>query len=379
LLMVKVGSRSKGREPYFLGRKQIMRAVVLVEPGRLESRHVDDPPCPPGGVVVKVMASLICSTDLHMWRRGHPALRYPRILGHEMAGVIVDLSPESRHLRVGDRVHVYPGIPCGACRFCRQGRENLCPSLEIMGFTSDGGFAEYVSVSGRAVATGALSPIPSALSLATAALAEPVACCLNGLERAGFKEGQTVLLLGGGPIGCLLAVISRHFGAGRVMVVENSSTRARLAAAVSGVEALDPGTGNVLEAVRDLTGGKGADLVVTCFREAALRYPLLELVEPAGEVLCFSGLPGAEREILLDLNRIHYRELTVTGAYGCTSAQCGEALQLLSGDLKASWLISHRLGLDDLVKGLELVALQRAMKVCVEPWGEEDVESCLVR
>jgi L-iditol 2-dehydrogenase len=356
-----------------------MRATVLVEPGRLESQHVDDPPCPPGGAVVKVAAALICSTDLYMWRRGHPALRYPRIMGHEIAGVVAEVSPAISHLRVGDRVQVYPGIPCGACRFCRRGRENLCASLEIMGFTSDGGFADYVSVSGRAIATGALNPMPSGLSFVTAALAEPVACCLNGLERAAFREGETVLVLGGGPIGCLFAMLCRHFGAGRVMVVENSPARARFVASVTGEGALDPGTANVLEAVRDLTGGRGADLVVTCFREAALRYPLLELVAPGGKVLCFSGLPGAEREIPLDLNRIHYGELTVAGAYGCTSAQCGKAVRLLSGDLKASRLISRRVGLDDLVKGLEHVGSQRAMKVGVEPWGEEDVESCLVR
>jgi L-iditol 2-dehydrogenase len=248
-----------------------------------------------------------------------------------------------------------------------------------MGFSSDGGFADYVSVSGRAVATGALNPIPPALSFATAALAEPVACCLNGLERAGFREGDTVLVLGGGPIGCLFAMISRHFGAGRAMVVENSQARARLAASVTGEEALDPAAGDLLGTVWDLTGGRGVDLLVTCFREAARRYPLLELVAPGGKVLCFSGLPGADREIPLDLNRIHYSELTVTGAYGCTSAQCRKAVRLLSGDLTASGLISHRVDLDDLVKGLEHVASQRAMKVCVEPWGEEDVESRLVR
>lgn len=356
-----------------------MRAVMLVEPSRLESWEVEDPPCPPGGAIVKVAAALICSTDLHMWRRGHPALRCPRIMGHEIAGVIAEVSPEITHLRVGERVQVYPGIPCGACRFCRGGRENLCPSLEIMGFTRDGGFADYVSVSGRAVATGALNPMPSPLSFAAAALAEPVACCLNGLERSAFREGENVLVLGGGPIGCLFAMLSRHFGAGRVMVVEKSQARARLVASVTGEGTLDFGTGNVLEAVRDLTGGRGADLVVTCFREAALSYPLLELAAPYGKVLCFSGLPGAEREIPLDLNRIHYGELTVTGAYGCTAAQCGKAVRLLNGDLKASWLISHRVRLDDLVEGLEHMASQRAMKVCVEPWGDEDVESCLVR
>ena len=344
-----------------------MRAVALMEPGRLELQEVDDPPCPPGGVVLKVAAALICSTDLHMWRRGHPALRYPRIMGHEIAGVIAHVSPEASHLRVGDRVQVYPGIPCGVCSFCRRGRENLCVSLEIMGFTSDGGFAGYVPVSERTVAIGGLSPIPSTLSLANAALAEPVACCLNGLERAGFRDGEAVLVLGGGPIGCVFAMISRHFGAGRVMVVEKSRTRASLAASMSGEEALDPSTGDVVQAVRDLTGGRGADLVVTCFREAALRYPLLELVAPGGMLLCFSGLPGKDRVIPLDLNRIHYGELTVAGAYGCTSAQCRRAIELLSGDLQAAWLISHRVGLDDFEAGLELVASEQAMKVCVEP------------
>jgi len=356
-----------------------MRAVTLIEPGRLELQEVDDPPCPPGGLVLKVAAALICSTDVHMWRRGHPALRYPRIMGHEIAGVIAEVSPEITHLRAGDRVQLYPGIPCGGCRFCRRGRENLCPALEIMGFTSDGGFADYVAVSERTVAHGGLSPMPSGLSFAVAALAEPVACCLNGLERAGSREGDTVLVLGGGPIGCLVAMISRHLGAGRVMVAEKSRTRAFLAASASGEAVLDPGNGDLVEAVRDLTGGEGADLVVTCFREAARHYPLLELVATAGKLLCFSGLPGAEREVPLDLNRIHYGERTVTGAYGCTSAQCHKAVELLGGDLKADWLISHRVGLNDLVKGLELVASQRAMKVCVEPWEEKDVESCLVR
>ncbi|MFP3871199.1 MAG: alcohol dehydrogenase catalytic domain-containing protein, partial [Syntrophobacteria bacterium] len=312
---------------------------------------------------------LVCSTDLHMWQKGHPALRCPRILGHEIAGMVVDVSGNERQFSIGDRVQVYPGIPCGDCSFCQRGRENLCPSIAILGFSRDGGFAQYLALPGAGAR--ALNPVPHSLSFAEAALAEPLACCLNGLERTGLNSGETVLILGAGPVGCLFAMASRHHGAEKIIMVENDPKRLNAALAAGADALIDPTGIELVEAVRELSGGRGADMVVACFREAARTYPLLELSAPGGRVLMFSGLP-ATGMVPTDLNRIHYQELAVVGAYGCTAAQCRRAVELLAGNLEAGWLLSLCVGLDALEEGLGALSSRSVMKVCVDPWEGND-------
>jgi L-iditol 2-dehydrogenase len=349
-----------------------MKAAVLEEPGKLEIKELPDPRCPPGGAVVKVLASQVCSTDLHMWQRGHPALRCPRILGHEIAGVVAEVAKEVGGVKLGDKVQVYPGISCGSCRFCRQGRENLCPSIKILGFNVDGGFGQYLSLPEKAIKNGCLNLAPHPVSAAEAAMVEPLACCLNGLEKVALKDGETVLVLGAGPMGCLLAMVSKHHGSGRVIVVEKDSGRIGQALLGLEVDLLDPTKVEVVQAVTELTGGVGADVVVTCFREAALAYPLLELSAPGGRILMFSGISGNRGVLPTDLNRVHYRELALVGAYGCTSIQCQRALNLMADGLDVAWLISKKVTLHDLEESFSDLAAKKVMKVCVEPWEEKD-------
>ncbi len=345
-----------------------MKAAVLEEPGKLAIKELPDPVCPPGGVVVKVMASNVCSTDLHMWERGHPALRFPRILGHEIAGVVAEVSREVEGFRVGDEVQVYPGISCGDCGFCRQGRENLCGSVKILGFSLDGGFAQYLSLPKKAVDNRCLNPIGHPLSFAEAALAEPIACCLNGVEKIALRPDETVLILGAGPIGSLFAMVSRYLGAGKVILVEKDPARRTSASKAMADAILDPNKVEVVEAVKELTGDMGAAVVVACFREAPLEYPLLKLAAPAGRVLMFSGISENRGVVPTDLNLVHYRELALVGAYGCTSTQCKRALEFLATGVKADWLISQRVDLNGLEESFSALSSKEAMKICVEPW-----------
>ncbi len=349
-----------------------MKAAVLEEPGKLAIREVPDPICPPGGVVVRVLAAQVCSTDLHMWQRGHPALRCPRILGHEIGGVVAEVAKEVEGVKIGDKVQVYPGISCGTCRFCRQGRENLCPSIRILGFSMDGGFSQYLSLPKKAIQNGCLNLVPQPLSAAETAMAEPLACCLNGLEKVALKEGETVLILGAGPIGCLLAMAANHQGSGKVILLEKDP--ARISQAREGLEGdvLDANKGDVVEAVMELTGGQGANVVVTCFREAALEYPLLNLAAPGGRVLMFSGISADKGVVPTDLRAVHYRELELIGAYGCTSIQCQRALGLMADGLDVNWLISERVTLHELEKSFSDLAAKNVMKICVEPWEDND-------
>jgi L-iditol 2-dehydrogenase len=349
-----------------------MKAAVLEKPGKLIMRELPDPSCPPGGVVVKILASQVCSTDHHMWQRGHPALRYPRIPGHEIAGVVAEVSNEGKRFNVGDKVQVYPGISCGSCEYCRRGRENLCPSIRILGFSLDGGFAQYLALPKNAVENGCLKLIPSSLSLSEAAMAEPLACCLNGLEKVGLKKNETVVILGGGPIGCLFAMASRHHGSGSVIVVEKDSNRIRQARKGLEDDVLDGNKVEVVEGVMELTGGQGADVVVTCFREAALEYQLVQLAAPGGRVLMFSGISADKGVVPTDLNAVHYHELALIGAYGCTSIQCQRALGLMADGLDVRWLISKRVALHDLEESFSTLAAKNVMKICVQPWEGDD-------
>jgi len=366
--MVKKGLRLLETKAFSFSEVRTMKAAVLEKPGKLIMRELPDPRCPTGGVVVKILTSHVCSTDLHMWEKGHPALRYPRILGHEIAGVVAEVSNEGKRFNVGDKVQVYPGISCGSCEYCRRGRENLCPSMRILGFSLDGGFAQYLALPKNAVENGCLNIIPSSLSLSEAAMAEPLACCLNGLEKVGLKKDETVVILGAGPIGCLCAMASNHLGAGKVILVEQDPSRRTLSQQTKADTVLDSTEVDVVEAVKGLTKGRGAQVVVTCFREAPLVYPLLELAAPGGRVLMFSGISGDRGVVPTDLNVIHYRELALIGAYGCTAAQCQRALDLFAEGLEVNWLISQRVDLNGIEKSFSALSSREAMKICVEPW-----------
>jgi L-iditol 2-dehydrogenase len=370
--MVKKGLRLLETKAFSFSEVIRMLAAVLEKPGCLVTKELPDPACPPAGVVVKVLASQVCATDLHMWQRGHPALRCPRILGHEIGGILEEVSHELDGFKRGDKVQVYPGISCGTCRFCLQGRENLCPSIRIMGFSIDGGFSQYLSLSEPALRQGCLNPVPLDLPLAEAAMAEPLACCLNGLDKAAITPGETILILGAGPLGCLFAMVAKHQGAGSVILLEKESTRISQARQGLEVDLLDSNKVEVVEAVRGLTGGHGADVVVTCFREAALEYPLLELAAPGGRVLMFSGISANKGLVPTDLNAVHYRELALIGAYGCTSIQCQQALGLMADGLDVGWLISKRVPLHDLERSFSTLAWKNVMKICVEPWEDKD-------
>jgi len=236
----------------------------------------------------------------------------------------------------------------------------------------DGGFSQYLALPEQAISQGCLNPVPLDLSLAEAAMAEPLACCLNGLDKAAMSPGETVLILGGGPLGCLLAMVAKHQGSGKVILLEKDPARISQARQGLEVDVLDPTKVKVVEAVMELTDGQGADVVVTCFREAALEYPLLDLAAPGGRVLMFSGLSADRGVVPTDLNAVHYRELALIGAYGCTSIQCQRALDLMANGLDVSWLISKRVTLQDLEDAFSNLAAKNVMKICVEPWEEND-------
>lgn len=348
--------------------KLFMMAVVLEAPGKMTLREVEDPVCPEGGLILKVEACSICSTDVKMMRRGQRDLVYPRILGHEISGVVSEkdgIGPD-----VGERVQVFPGIFCGRCPACRRGAENLCERIRILGFNIDGGFAERLLVPRNSVRNGGVFPIPDGVRFEEAALAEPLACSINAQERVGVGEDDSVLIFGAGPAGTLHFLLARQRGASMVAVAEPLESRADLAKLSGADLVVCTSRENLQERADEATAGKGFDVIILASRDIAVDDDLLALLAPRGRISLFSGLPPNLAAPNLDLNHLHYRENLIVGSYGCTPAQNRKALDLISsGAIEASRLITERVSLCEIMRGMEHAERREGLKAVVTDFG----------
>lgn len=343
-----------------------MIAAVLEAPGRMDLREVKDPKCPPGGLLLKVEASSICSTDVKMYESGQRDLVYPRILGHEISGVVSER--DGRGPGVGERVQIYPGVCCGSCPPCQRKAENLCERIRIIGFNLDGGFAEYLLVPKESVDNGSVNLIPDEVEFEEAALAEPLACCINSQELAGVRDGDSVLIFGAGPAGLLHAILAGLRGASVVAVAETLDRRARLARSSADL-VVNPMREDLFDLVMDLTAGRGVDVIILASRDVPVDSELLALLAPRGRISLFSGLPPNLASARLDLNRLHYRQHMIVGSYGCTPAQNREALELIAGRIDVRRLITERVTLREIMRGMEHAGERRGLKALVADFG----------
>jgi L-iditol 2-dehydrogenase len=339
-----------------------MKAAVLKGPGLLVLDDLPDPQCPKGGALVRIKACSICGTDIKMLEVGHKDLVYPRVLGHEMAGIIVEIDGDGI-FQEGDFVQVWPGIACGHCLQCRRGDDHRCQEIGILGFSRDGGLAELLAIPPQTLERG-LNLLPRELDPALAALAEPLACCLNGQERSLVSEGDSVLILGGGPIGCLHALLAEMRWAERIIVAERLDSR---------IQAIrDHTSAQVLQVKESLPLQKAlayeidvpeVDVILTATPEAEISGALLRLLSPGGRLCVFSGPRPDNQMQLMDLKHIHYRELTLTGAYGCSSRHNRVALSLLgSGAIDADWIITLRASLSEIHDAFAYSGQRRGLK-----------------
>lgn len=338
-----------------------MQAAVLRVPGLLCIEDVPPPPCPPGGVLIQVAACGLCASDLKMWLWGHRELKLPRILGHEVAGVVEE--SDSSRIKVGQAVQVAPGIPCGSCPACLHGQHNRCRRVKVLGFSRDGGLAEYMAVPRECVAGGGVIPVTPGLNMTAASLAEPLACCLNAWQQAGLAANDSILIIGAGAVGRLAALSAGALGSGKVVVMDKEASRL----SGLGLPVIDASQADAIKLARETLGG-GADLVLpACPDPRALEWGL-DLLNSGGRLVMFSGL---KERVALDLNQVHYKELSLIGAYGCTAAQNKRAVELLAaGVIPVDLVISHRLPLNMVSHGLNLMEQRAALKVVIHPQEE---------
>ncbi|MBW3593023.1 MAG: zinc-binding dehydrogenase [Actinobacteria bacterium] len=295
-----------------------MRALLFHGPGDVRLEDVPRPEPGPGDALVQVEVALTDGTDAKAFRRGHPVLLgpSPSPFGHEFAGVDV---------ATGRRVVAANSAPCGACGACRRGQETLCENLLPL---LNGAYAEYLLVPAR-IAAKNLLPVPPGLSPEVAAMVEPLACCLHGVERAGVEQGTRVAVLGTGPIGLMLCAAAHDAGADVVAV--GGREERRVLAPDFGAS---PGE------------GEGADVVIEAAGTPEAWQQALRLVRRGGTVVFFGGLPSGTA-VPVDAYRVHYEELTLRGAFHHAPRHVRAALAFLaSGAHPWERLVSHRVGLD---------------------------------
>jgi L-iditol 2-dehydrogenase len=346
-----------------------MKAAHLIAPQTIELRDVPPPACPADGLVLEMRACGICGSDLRRWREGPPPGTPHLIQGHELAGVVVEAGPRVRRFKVGDRLAVAPDIHCGVCWYCRRGLFNLCPELKLLGITPglDGGFAERVVLDDALLRNGIVHPMPDGLSWHEGALAETLSSVLASHEKCGTSLGETVVVLGAGPIGCLHILIARARGAA-VIVAEPNPLR-RSGAEKFGPDAtLDPSRQDVVAEVKRLTGGLGADVVICANPVASTQTQAVEMARRGGRIVLFGGLPKADPMVRLNANLIHYGEQVVMGAFSYHPRFHEQALEVLRRKVvRTEQFVTHTRPLSRIAEAFAIAASGEALKVIVEP------------
>jgi L-iditol 2-dehydrogenase len=297
-----------------------MKAAEYGGSGRFEVISKELRPLREDEVLIRVEACGVCGTDLHIVE-GTSRSTPPVVLGHEYAGIIVDMGNAVKGHAVGERVAVDPNIACGECMYCRRGLVHLCSALRALGVDIDGGMAEYSIVPARQVYA-----LRKEVSAEVCAFVEPVSCAVHGIDRAGVKAGDAVVVIGGGPIGQIMLQLAWSSGASYVALVEPVPEKRELAARLGASITIDPGEGDVGGALR-ATHPEGADIVIDCAGVPATVDLALQLARRGGTVEFFGVCPiGAT--IALEPNKVYFRELTIVGSY-VNPLTFGRAIALL--------------------------------------------------
>jgi L-iditol 2-dehydrogenase len=348
-----------------------MTAAVLYGKEDLRLERVAVPQAGPGELVVRVGAALTCGTDLKVYRRGYHAmmLKPPIPFGHEFAGVVAEVGAGVTAFREGDRVVAMNSAPCDACFFCRHGQQNLCENLLF----NNGTYAEFIRIPARIAEKNTLL-VPNLVPLEHAALTEPLACVVRGLEESRAQAGDTMVVIGAGPIGLMFMHAAELAGVKVIAVVkrEDQIATATLfgASSVLQVGAVE----DVVAAARALTlEGRGADVVIDAVASPEAWEWAVDMVRKGGIVNFFGGPPSGTK-VQLDTNRLHYGDITLKASFHHTPATCRTAFGLVtSGRFKCAEYITGRAGLGEVpdlfARMMSRSGGSREIKTAVFPGG----------
>ncbi len=342
-----------------------MRACVLVEPGRIETRDdVDTPLAGPDDVVVRVKAALTCGTDLKAYRRGHHLMPPPTLFGHEFSGVIVDKGNRVDRFAVGQPVMSVHTAPCGKCAYCKRSLHNLCPHLTKTMVL--GAYAEYVRVP-AAVVDENMYPKPDDLGYREAAMLEPLSCVVYGISQAPVGSLDSAVVIGAGAIGLLHVMVLKEMGVKQVIVSGRHDYRLAMAEKAGADCVIDSDRVNATEAVLEATEGMGAPIVFECTGLPVVWEEAVMMVRRGGCVVLFGGCPGGTT-VTYDTARLHYDQITLMGIFHFTPEAVRSSYQLLAdGRLDVTPLITGDRTLEEVPETFRNFTGKEAMKYAIIP------------
>lgn len=345
-----------------------MKAALMYGPNDIRVEMVDKPACPKDGLILKIMAVGLCGSDIRNLTSDSRKGNYPFIYGHEIVGVVDEIGEDETKYQVGERLFLFPGTYCMECDDCISGHSENCTNVE-KDLAGTGGFAQYVAVSAKKIELGGIYKIPDHVSYDAASLGEPLTSVYACEENIGVGYDDTLVIIGAGPIGCFMAQLAKIRGAQKVIMIDINQTRLEMSLEFGVDEIINSANEDPIAAVQKLTGGLGADKVISANPSNAAQAQSIFMVKKGGLVVFFGGVPkGSMTE--LDTNYIHYNNIWIKGHFGASYMQSKKAYALaISDKFPTEKFITHRLPLDQINEGIELTKSGEAIKVVLFPQG----------
>ena len=342
-----------------------MRALIFERAGEIRVGEVADRAPEAGEAVLEVRAASVCASDLRVYR-GEKYAMAGVVPGHEFAGTIVAVGDGVEMVELGADVAVYPIISCGGCAFCRRGLRNRCSNRQTLGYDQNGGLAERVLLPAALVSQGHAVAMAPGADFERAALTEPTACVLNSLESCRFRAGVSVAIIGAGPMGLLHVVLARALGAGAIVVAEPVESRRAAAEAVGADLVVDGHPDSLKAAVDEATRGEGADIVIVSVGLDGLTEMALNVAGRQSSVNLFAGFPP-ESSALVDVNALHYQEVSLTGTQNATPDQFRRTAAMIPSLEGLNRIVSHRFALSEATLAYESRQDPSVLKTAVLP------------
>jgi L-iditol 2-dehydrogenase len=349
-----------------------MKAVLLEGPNKLSIKEVETPKCPPGGLLLKVKACGVCGSDIRTIRNGSSKIKkYPVIMGHEITGVVAEVSKDTNKFRIGDKLAVGSTIPCGNCYFCKNGIDNLCPNTLYLGngrVDYNGGYAEYLAVTKVTIEKGPVTKIPENVSFDEAALAEPMSTVINSHDHLKIQPNDVAVVIGAGPIGALHISLLKLEGIGKTMIADILDERLALTKEACNPDyVVNSKNQSLEEEVKRVTEGRGADIVIVACSSRIAQEQSFSLVRKGGDIVFFGGLPDKANMIQLDSNILHYSQLTLHGTYISCVRHFFKVIDIIGQKKIDLSRFITKMPLDKVEDAIKLAESGKALKVILNP------------
>ena len=345
-----------------------MKAALMYGPNDIRVEMTEKPACPKDGLILKIMAVGLCGSDIRNLTTDSRKGNYPFIYGHEIVGVVDETGPEETKYKVGQRLFLFPGTYCMECDSCVSGHSENCENEHVAKLAGTGGFAQYIAVGGEKIHYGGIYEIPDDVTYEAASLGEPLTSVFACLENVGVGYADTLVIIGAGPIGDFMAQIAKIRGAQKVIMIDINQHRLEMAKQFGVDEIINSSETDPIEAVKALTGGRGADKVISATPVNATQTQSIHMVRKGGIVVFFGGVPkGSMTE--LDYNLVHYNNIWIKGHFGASYDQSKRAFRLaIAKNFPSDKFITHILPLDQINEGIRLTRSGEAIKVVLHPW-----------